>query len=63
MKNKSTVLRIISYLKAYRLELFFTIVFTIFSSILQILSPKLMGNITTKVFENVQANMPVEIRI
>lgn len=60
MKNKSTVLRIISYLKAYRLELFFTIVFTIFSSILQILSPKLMGNITTKVFENVQANMPVD---
>lgn len=60
MKNKNTVLRIISYLKEYRLELLFTIVFTIFSSILQILSPKLMGNITTKVFENVQAKMSVD---
>ncbi len=60
MKNKNTVLRIISYLKAYRLQLFLTIAFTIFSSVLQVVSPKLMGNITTKIFENIQNKMPVD---
>lgn len=60
MKNKNIILRIISYLKTYRIQLILAIAFTIFSSILQILSPKLMGNITTKIFENIQNKMPVD---
>lgn len=53
-KKKNTVLRIIGYLKSYKLPLFATIIFTIFTSILQIISPKLMGNITTRIFENLK---------
>lgn len=59
-KKKNTVLRIIGYLKSYKLPLFATIIFTIFTSILQIISPKLMGNITTRIFENLNNKAAID---
>ena len=54
MKKNNTILRIISYLKNYKGPLFLAIFLTIGSSIFEIISPKLMGNITTRIFENLK---------
>lgn len=59
-KNNNTVLRIISYLKAYNFFLFLAIFLTIGSSIFEIISPKLMGNITTRIFENLKMNTRID---
>lgn len=59
-KNNNTVLRIISYLKAYKFFLFLAIFLTIGSSIFEIISPKLMGNITTRIFENLKMNTRID---
>ncbi|MDU5418015.1 ABC transporter ATP-binding protein [Peptoniphilus harei] len=59
-KNNNTVLRIISYLKAYKFFLFLAIFLTIGSSIFEIISPKLMGNITTRIFENLKMNSRID---
>ncbi|MDU5807276.1 MAG: ABC transporter ATP-binding protein [Peptoniphilus harei] len=59
-KNNSTLLRIISYLKAYKFFLFLAIFLTIGSSIFEIFSPKLMGNITTRIFENLKMNTRID---
>lgn len=59
-KNNNTVLRIISYLKAYKFFLFLAIFLTIGSSIFEIISPKLMGNITTRIFENLKMNASID---
>ena len=59
-KNNNTVLRIISYLKAYKFFLFLAIFLTIGSSIFEIISPKLMGNITTRIFGNLKMNTRID---
>lgn len=59
-KNNNTLLRIISYLKAYKFFLFLVIFLTIGSSIFEIFSPKLMGNITTRIFENIKMNTRID---
>ena len=59
-KNNNTVLRIISYLRAYKFFLFLAIFLTIGSSIFEIISPKLMGNITTRIFENLKMNTRID---
>lgn len=59
-KNNNTLLRIISYLKAYKFFLFLAIFLTIGSSIFEIFSPKLMGNITTRIFENLKMNTRID---
>ena len=59
-KNNNTLLRIISYLKAYKFLLFLAIFLTIGSSIFEIFSPKLMGNITTRIFENIKMNTRID---
>lgn len=59
-KNNNTLLRIISYLIAYKFFLFLAIFLTIGSSIFEIFSPKLMGNITTRIFENIKMNTRID---
>lgn len=59
-KNNNTLLRIFSYLKAYKFFLFLAIFLTIGSSIFEIFSPKLMGNITTRIFENIKMNTRID---
>ena len=61
-KNNKAVLRIISYLKAYKFFLFLAIFLTIGSSIFEIISPKLMGNITTRIFENLKMNTRIDFQ-
>lgn len=60
MKKNNTILRIISYLKNYKGALFLAIFLTIGSSIFEIISPKLMGNITTRIFENVKMKTSID---
>ncbi|WP_245544181.1 hypothetical protein [Peptoniphilus timonensis] len=59
-KNNNTVIRIMSYLKNYKFFLFLSIFLTIGSSIFEIISPKLMGNITTRIFENLKMNTRID---
>ena len=60
MKKNNTISRIISYLKNYKGPLFLAIFLTIGSSIFEIISPKLMGNITTRIFENVKMKTSID---
>lgn len=59
-KKDNTILRIISYLKNYKGFLFIAIFLTIGSSIFEIISPKLMGNITTRIFENLKMKTSID---
>lgn len=61
-KNNKAVIRIISYLKNYKFFLFLAIFLTIGSSIFEIISPKLMGNITTRIFENLKMNTRIDFQ-
>lgn len=61
-KNNKAVIRIISYLKNYKFFLFLSIFLTIGSSIFEIISPKLMGNITTRIFENLKMNTRIDFQ-
>ncbi len=47
---KGTLLTLLSYLKNYKLKIFFVIVFAIASTVFLIIGPKIMGNITTEIF-------------
>lgn len=60
--NNKAVIRIISYLKNYKFFLFLAIFLTIGSSIFEIISPKLMGNITTRIFENLKMNTRIDFQ-
>lgn len=59
-KKDNTILRIISYLKNYKAFLFLAIFLTIGLSIFEIISPKLMGNITTRIFENLKMKTSID---
>ena len=60
MKKDKIIYRIISYLKDYKFLLFLSIFLTIGSSIFEISSPKLMGNITTRIFENLKDKTSID---
>lgn len=47
---KKTLKQLLSYLKDYKLAIFFVIVFAIGSTVLLIVGPKILGNITTEIF-------------
>lgn len=47
---KKTLKQLLSYLKDYKLAMFFVIVFAIGSTVLLIVGPKILGNITTEIF-------------
>ncbi len=57
-----TVKRLLIYLQEHKFYLGLAIILTISSSLLEIIAPKLMGNITTKIFENISSNMPVDFK-
>ena len=48
---KGTLLRLIGYLKPYRVKIYITFLAAIASSVFIIISPKIMGRATTKLFE------------
>ena len=45
-----TLKKLLSYLKDYKLAMFFVVVFAIGSTVLTIVGPKILGNITTEIF-------------
>ena len=47
---KKTLLELLSYLKDYKLRLSFVLIFSIASTVFVIIGPKIMGNITTEIF-------------
>lgn len=47
---KKTFKQLLSYLKDYKIGMFFVILFAIFSTVFTIIGPKILGNITTEIF-------------
>ena len=47
---KSTFKQLLSYLKDYKVGIFFVIIFAIGSTIFNIIGPKILGNMTTEIF-------------
>ncbi|CRK83280.1 ABC transporter ATP-binding protein [Neobacillus massiliamazoniensis] len=54
---KGTLKRLIGYLKPYKLQLFAVLITAIISTIFAIVSPKIMGKATTKLFEGVMMKL------
>ncbi|NHC43267.1 ABC transporter ATP-binding protein [Bacillus sp. MM2020_1] len=54
---KGTLNRLISYLKPFKLQLFSVLVTAIISTIFAIVSPKIMGKATTKLFEGLMMKL------
>lgn len=52
---KATLNTLFDYLKPYRIKLVLVILFAIASTIFAIVSPKILGNVTTKIVEDYQA--------
>lgn len=50
---KGTLKRLIGYIKPYKITLFFVVVFAILSTVFSIISPRVMGKITTHLYEGV----------
>ena len=47
---KKTLKKLLSYLKDYKVGIFFVIIFAIFSTLFNIIGPKILGNMTTEIF-------------
>ena len=45
-----TLKQLLSYLKDYKVAMFFVVIFAIGSTVLTIVGPKILGNITTEIF-------------
>src|SRR5579871_6336145 len=52
---RGSLLRLLGYLKPHRLNLIAVFLFAIISTIFSIVSPKIMGNATTKIFQGMIA--------
>lgn len=50
---KGTFRKLISYMSPYKIQLFFVLLFAIGSTIFSIVGPKILGNVTTEIFEGV----------
>jgi ATP-binding cassette subfamily B multidrug efflux pump len=50
---KGTLRRLIGYLRPHRINLLAVFITAIISTVFAIVSPKIMGNITTKIFEGI----------
>ncbi|MFJ5718192.1 ABC transporter ATP-binding protein [Neobacillus sp. NPDC093127] len=54
---KGTLKRLVSYLKPYKLQLVSVLITAIISTVFSIVSPKIMGNATTKLFEGLMMKL------
>ena len=54
MKNTTIFKRLLGYLKAYRLRLFFVLLSAVISTAFMVLAPFLVGKVTTTLFANDQ---------
>lgn len=53
MNNRAVFKRLLSYLKAYRLPLFFCMLFAVISTAFMVLAPFLIGRVTTTLFASI----------
>lgn len=54
---KGTMKKLIKYLSVYKLSMFAVLIFAIASSVFNIVGPKVLGKVTTKLFEGVMAKI------
>lgn len=54
---KGTLRRLMGYIRPYRMQLFFVLLMAVISTLFNIVSPKIMGKATTKLFEGLIAKM------
>jgi ATP-binding cassette subfamily B protein len=54
---KGTLRRLMGYIRPYRMQLFFVLLMAVISTLFNIVSPKIMGKATTKLFEGLVAKM------
>ncbi len=54
---KGTLKRLISYLSPYKTQLFIVLLTAIISTVFSIVSPKIMGKVTTKLFEGIMMRL------
>ncbi len=54
---RATMLKLISYLSAYRVRIIVVFIFAALSTVFNIVGPKVLGNATTKLFEGVMAQI------
>lgn len=54
---KGTLRRLMSYIRPYRMQLFSVLLMAVISTLFNIVSPKIMGKATTKLFEGLIAKM------
>lgn len=54
---KGTLRRLMGYIRPYRTQLFFVLLMAVISTLFNIISPKIMGKATTKLFEGLIAKM------
>ena len=52
--NKSVFKRLLGYLKAYRLRLFFVFLFASISTIFTVMAPFIIGKVTTTLFASIK---------
>lgn len=57
---KSSLLRLMKYMKPYRLLTFFMISFILLETFFHTLSPKLLGDVTTTIFEGIKQNTGID---
>jgi len=63
-KNFSKAMKqLISYLKVFWLPIIFVFIFAISSTIFLIVSPKLLGNMTSQIYSDLMANLPINFSI
>lgn len=53
MKNTTIFKRLLGYLKAYRLRLFFVLLSAVISTAFMVLAPFLVGKVTTTLFASI----------
>ena len=58
-KNPQTLRRLLAYLGVYKGKLALAIFFTLLSVYAQVQSPKYMGKITTRLFQDVKEGLPL----
>lgn len=54
MKKTTVCKRMLQYLKAYRLRLFFVLLFAAVSTLFMVMAPFLIGKITTTLFDSIR---------
>ena len=54
---KATMLKLLGYIEEYQAKIVIVLIFAAFSSIFSIVGPKLLGKVTTKLFEGLMAYM------